>query len=356
MKTRFLLIGMLLAMITANLCAQTEFDVSRITIINIGDGRSLFRELRNNKPLSGEHRIIDGYKTEYVLAEFNDGLYNGSYQLFKHNKLSEKGSYKEGWKDGDWFEYFSDESVKSEYHCKKGKLDGIRKTYYTDGKTESEIGYKDGVQDGKEIRYDYETGKLKVEAFFVNGKPDGKQTRYISSNVGDYVQISNYKNGLQNGEYSETNANGNIRIKGSYKDGKKDGLWVENRKDGKPDKSITYKNGLRNGESISYYTGGSIEKRVLYANDVKEGITKEFDYNSGKLKSEYTFSNDKKDGPYKLYSVDGNLREEGRCENGSEVYSKSYYSNGKIKEIREQKSRGWVTLESYDETGAKIAK
>ena len=58
---------------------QTEFSVGEITVINVGDGRLLFRAREDNAPLQGEHRIIDGRQTEYTLAQFKDGKQTRHY-------------------------------------------------------------------------------------------------------------------------------------------------------------------------------------------------------------------------------------------------------------------------------------
>ena len=97
-------------LLAASLCvlplhAQKEYPIDRITAINLGDGRILHREISGDKPLDGEHRIIDGYHSAYILARFKDGLYNGDYEEYIYNKLKAKGSYKEGWKDGTFRKY-----------------------------------------------------------------------------------------------------------------------------------------------------------------------------------------------------------------------------------------------------------
>ena len=57
-------------------------------VYHYGDGRLLFRQYdKDNTPLNGSHRIIDGYRSEYILAEFKDGMYNGDYKYFKNNRL-----------------------------------------------------------------------------------------------------------------------------------------------------------------------------------------------------------------------------------------------------------------------------
>ena len=332
--------------------AQTDFSVEQITVINLGDGRLLFRTLDKEKPVEGEHRIIDGRKSEYIQAQFVKGMYDGKYESYKYNKLVEKGGYKEGLRNGSWIEYYSDGAIKSEKTFSNGKLDGMLKTYFTDGKTESKKEYKNGVEHGIEQRWHWETGKMTVDANYADGKPDGKQTRHIYSNTGDYVEVSNFAKGVQTGEFSQTWTNGQSRVQGKYKDGQKDGVWLEFRKNGKPEKSTTYKNGERSGEYKTFFTDGSVEKIENYLDGQREGLCKEFFYDSGKLKNEFNYANNVKQGKYKIYYEDGTLREEGRCDDGKEMYRKEYYKNGKVKEISERNSRDqWETIEKYDSDG-----
>ena len=126
----------------SSLNAQKEYSIDCVTVINLGDGRILHRDISGNKPLNGEHRIIDGYHSAYILAGFKDGLYNGDYEEYVYNKLKAKGSYREGWKNGI-FKKFDDEGrVTEEKSYKDGKLDGAHRTFYTNGKLEMERFYK----------------------------------------------------------------------------------------------------------------------------------------------------------------------------------------------------------------------
>lgn len=156
-----LAISLLFVGLTLTGMAQEKvYQVDELSVINYGDGRLLFRQYdKDNTPLNGSHRIIDGYRSEYILAEFKDGMYNGDYKYFKNNRLKEEGTYKEGRKDGVYKEYYSDGvALKKEAPFKEGKLNGIVKTYYTNGKLETEKGYAMSIEDGVERDYDYESG------------------------------------------------------------------------------------------------------------------------------------------------------------------------------------------------------
>lgn len=345
----------LLGAIALTSTAQEKvYEIGEITAINYGDGRMLFRQNNEDKtPLNGSHRLIDGYHSEYILAEFKDGMYHGSFQHFKNNKLLEECRYKEGNMDGMYKYYYDDgQTVRSERTFIDGKVDGVSKTYYPNGKVETEKMYKLGVENGYDRRYDND-GTLILDEYYKDGKRDGKWTEHLSGNVGDVTRISFYKNGLPDGQWSETWKDGTPRRKSSYKEGKKEGVWIRYRKDGKPEKSTTYKNDEKNGEEITYFTDGTPEKSSNYLNGKLDGVTKEFFFDSGKCKSEYTFKNGKREGAYKRYFDNGTLREEGRCEADNEVYRKEYYANGKLKSVAERKGGGWNTIERYDSEGNK---
>lgn len=329
-------------------------QVDEITVINYGDGRLLFREATSDKtPLQGEHRIIDGYRSEYILAGFKDGMYDGKYRHFKRNLLAEESDYKEGRLEGERKQYYGDgETLQSHASFVGGKLNGVIKNFFRDGKVETEKEYKMGVEDGFDHRYDSE-GKLVLDQFYKAGRPDGKWVEHIVSNVGNYTRICYYKDGLRQGEWTETWENGSPRNQTSYKDGKKDGKYVTYSTTGNPLKSIGYKNDEKDGEEISYYTNGKIEKSVGYAGGKRNGLTREYFYDSGKLKSEYHFKNGLLEGDYKRFYEDGKLREEGRCEKDYEVYRKEYYDNGQLKSVAERDGGAWNTIERYNPDGSK---
>lgn len=351
MKKNFIL-SALFCLSTIAAFAQNDIQVGRITSVNLGDGRWLFRQLDDDKPLSGQHRIIDGYRSEYVLANFKDGLYDGKYEHYKNNVLIEAGAYKEGRKHGTFIEYFSDgKIVKSEKPITEGKVDGVVRTYYTDSTMESEKGYKNGQEHGRERRWNFGGKEPRLDHNYFEGVMDGKQTTRVSSNRGDYFEEKYFDKGVPTGKFLQTWPDGTVKTSGSYKNGKKNGLWTDNKKDGKPEREQTYEDGMLNGPTKSFFTDGSVEKITNYVNDNKEGLMQSFHYSTGKTASEYAYVDDVKEGPYKMFYDDGALREEGRCERGNEVYRREFYKNGQLKEVRERTSRGWETIESYNSDG-----
>lgn len=209
-------------------------QIEEVTVINYGDGRLLFREYKEpNLPLQGKHRIINGYESKCIIAEFKDGMYHGEYQLLVRNNLSEEGTYKDGWKHGLFKEYNSDgKRVKRETPYCEGKINGIRKTYYLNGAIETEKGYKMSEEDGIDIENDWETKQPAHVMNYKDGFLDGEQMQQIFSNANNFKKTCTYRNCKLDGEYLEIytsgKGEGKIRRKGMYKNGEKVGKWEDN--------------------------------------------------------------------------------------------------------------------------------
>lgn len=241
------------------LAQEIVHQVDDITVINYGDGRLLFREFNKDKaPLNGQHRIIDGYRSEYVLADFKDGMYDGNFQHFKNNKLKEQGTYKQGRKDGIYKEYYFDGvAVKVETPYKEGKINGIRRSYYTNGKPEKEKGYEMSVEHGIERLYSYDSRNI-TERNYKDGRQHGAQIIFYSSNTGDFVERSTYDNGKRVGKYSETFTNGTIKKLGQYNaQGERDGEWLEQ------DSFSAKNNDTFSGKRTVYKNGDVIEDETI---------------------------------------------------------------------------------------------
>lgn len=250
---------------------ESIYQVDEVSVINYGDGRLLFRRINEDKtPLNGENRIIDGYRSEYILSGFKNGMYDGKYQYFKNNKLKEEGIYKDGRKDGLYKEYYSDGvKVKKETPYKEGKLNGVVKSYYTNGKLEKEKGYAMSVEDGVERLYDYESGKMTTDKNYKSGKLHGKQRFLTVSNIGNFITNATYEEGRLTGDYSVMFTDGTIKEKGTYnKNGRKEGEWLvrnsfrTENKDKFAGKRIVYKDGeVVSEEDISNFQ--KYEKKKL---------------------------------------------------------------------------------------------
>lgn len=281
-------------LLAASLCVlplhtQKEYPIDRITAINLGDGRILHREISGDKPLDGEHRIIDGYHSAYILARFKDGLYNGDYEEYIYNKLKAKGSYKEGWKDGIFRKYDDEGRVTEEKSYKSGKLDGAHRTFYTNGKLEMERFYKAGKQDGKDVYYEFD-GTLRREHNYKDGKQTGKQYSYIKGTF-ELKETSYYnEQGLLDGDFEQLYLFGQPRTTGHYKNGQKDGTWVQIAESGDTLHITTYRDGNEEGLQVRFdRETGSRLKEYYKMNNRYDGLYREYDPSTGELVYEATY-------------------------------------------------------------------
>ncbi|GHT31288.1 hypothetical protein AGMMS49574_12780 [Bacteroidia bacterium] len=383
MKKKILLLALFVVTAICSVSAQREYAIENITVINMGDGRLLFRthekDDKDEKPLQGEHKIIDGIHTAYILAEFKDGLYNGKYQYFANNKLKEQGTYATGLKDGVYTiykgdgtiekqetfkmgksdnskqEYYSNGTLKSESYYKDGKKDGLWKTYYNDGGLQSEKSYKDGLEDGPETKYEFETGDITAELNYAKGKKDGKQRERRLSNVGHFYITSNYVNGVLEGAYNETDDKTGIVLKqGVYKNGKEDGIWKYTFKDGVQQKEISYKNGKEDGECKTYFEDGALKLLETYKDGKLDGPSKlYYPKPKGQLARNENYTNGKKNGRAVTYYQAGQIAREYVWENDKCLSLKEYYDSGKLMYTQELVD-GKQIIHRYDNAGKQI--
>lgn len=338
--------------------AQKEYPIDRISVINMGDGRFLHRDLENQKPIDGEHRIIDGYHSAYILADFKDGLYNGKYAEYEYNKLKCEGKYQEGWKNGTFKMYDSEGRVKEEKSYRNGKLDGPHRMYYTDGKIQMEKNYREGKQDGKELYYEWD-GTLRREHHYRNGKQVGKQYSFLKGTYELKETCYYNEDGLLDGDFVQMYTFGQPRVTGHYANGKKDGVWTEIAESGDTVFISTYRAGNEEGLQVRFdQETGCRLKEYTMKDDRLNGVSRTYDPESGELIYEATYQfgrlhgkvrslirdnrydywevstyvNGRQTGPFESRYVKNNrLRESGEYRNGHRIGRwKRYDVNGKL--------------------------
>ena len=89
----------------------------------------------------------------------------------------------------------------------------------------------------------------------LNGKIEGRWKSYFHSN-GKKEFDYNFKNGKEDGLFTQWNENGQKRFEGTYKDGKEDGLWTYWNENGQKKSDVTYKDGEFDGLSMDWYENG----------------------------------------------------------------------------------------------------
>lgn len=330
MKKIVLAIG--LAICSLTLWAQKEIKFMDVDIINDGEGR-LYCFYKSDKSLvDGTVRLIDGYRSQYIETEFKAGYATGTWKSYDDKVLVTEGNYKDGYPNGTFKEYYGDKQLKSQKTFVDGKLDGKVINYYQNGKIYTETEFSKGVENGIDRRYD-ETGKITSDSKYINGKQTGKSVQQITSNIGDYELVSNYKDGLLDGDYAEIFTDGVVKAKGKYTGGKKTGQWEYNKANGNKQPTEVYDNTGDLIKKTTYYTNGKVEIEREMKDGKDNGVTRKYD-NEGKLKSEINYKNGKEDGKYMMLytSTMGNYKAIGNYTNGklNGDYAEEY-ENGKPK-------------------------
>ncbi|MDH6305578.1 antitoxin component YwqK of YwqJK toxin-antitoxin module [Parabacteroides sp. PH5-13] len=346
-------IVLLLGVLAFTLLAQGQVKINDLKMTNLGDGR-MYAEYENkekeeDKPINGKVRIITGYTTEYIDAEFAKGFAVGKWEYYKDNKLSEVTHYEDGRLNGEIIRYYPDgTSIKEKSNMKNGKVNGITTTYSQAGTLTYEKGMKEGIEDGPERRYD-DNGELVYDNTYKDGKQVGKSFAIINKGLtGEYTQTAYYKDGKYDGEYLETYKDGDVKVKGKYINGKKDGLWESLHSDGsRKGGSETYKNGVVI-RRVTYYTDGSIEMERNFNDQGKQhGIEKKYAYEGGHLTSEKNFVNGKQVGKQmrRVSSNNGSFFEYSN-------YNESGKKHGEYREVfednKKEKTKGQYVNDKKD--------
>lgn len=340
--------------------------------------------------------------------------------------------------NGYWKNWYENGNMKSEGNRKNFVLDSTWKFYDIEGKLTTSIEYKEGKKNGRKTLYDSE-GNVYSEEYFVNDVRDGdysvyhkngklRQTirfekgveqgiSYELNNIGVVVTIIEYKNGYvvrsekvnridkfrrRQGRQVEFFQNMNIETDCNYTNDKKDGYYkvfdengnlisitkyiddipvtdaaetakLDIKREYHPnarEKSIgSYKNGVPEGITRYYDENGKIIGAKLYREGValgegvvdgyglRQGKWKEF-YDSGELRAEGSYMNNKRIGNWKFYFKNGSLEQNGTyTDDKPEGKWTWYFPNGNIKR-EENYYRGFEDGESieYNDSGKVVTK
>lgn len=326
----------LLLLIPCLLTAQVKDD----TITTKNENRT---ELVITKP---------GYPKYKKVIRLKDNILDGLQEITSENGYRVESNYKNGFKDGDEFnyDYKGNLSGKRTYKYKKSEnrsvLEG-QEMRYEYKILVSDVTFKDSIRDGKAISYDYK-GSLsqivefdrglvvKEESYYDNGK-----LRSVS--IFRIITENNQKKSVKHGRFVRYKADGSLYVTGKYKDDLQEGLWTEYHSNSPYKRTeIFYSKGNVNGKSYSYYDNGSPEKFATYYSSIKVGDTI--------LKSVF-------DGSYRTFFKNGKPQEIKNYTMGKLNGSRQlYHQNGVLKEECKYKDNliDGVYI-SYDDTGRKTS-
>jgi antitoxin component YwqK of YwqJK toxin-antitoxin module len=332
-----------------------------------------------------------GFKS-FSQNEINPNGYNVFH--YSNGEKSSEGNFLNGKPEGYWKNYYETGVLKSEGNRTNHELDSIWIFYYPNGLLKEKVSYLNSKRNGATLIYS-EEGFLLEKRFLKNDTIQGFSYSYFNDLTRVEYERP-YQDGMLEGRGFQFARDGRIiglikYEKGVFKSvqkinsynskNKKVGLWITYYEDIKTRKAKLlegrYKNDLKNGyfreydkkgvqlsttkyvngqvvenaeELMSvdlireYYPDASVKWEKTYLGTLSHGIWKEYDtagivistviYNLGiKLGEGIMDSEGIKQGSWKEYYKDGNLRAEGDYNDGSRIGAwKFFHPNGKLEQ------------------------
>ena len=236
-------------------------------------------------------------------------------------KLMAEGRYAGEDKDSTWNYYDTDGILRSTEHWKKGEMDGEMTTFYPDGKITERRHFENGTENGKAEQF-YASGTSRYLANYVNGAPEGIETFYFPS--GKKEIEGNYVDGVRDGRWAYYNEDGSVQMQVLYAQGKfvkqkyENGTFKEYWTDQQMKSETTYKNGKREGPFTEWYDNGTwTDVPVKLGPQGEEQSDVERELKGQTKKREGSYKNDVLQGPVKEYDEKGKLVSTLVYENGS---------------------------------------
>jgi antitoxin component YwqK of YwqJK toxin-antitoxin module len=329
-------------------------------------------------------------------AQDNTVVPNGFNKYFHANGMvASEGTMRDGKPDGYWKTYWESGVLKAEGNRKNFELDSLWVFYDENGKINLEINYLNGKKEGmrRTIRenetieenfsndvkqgltvYYYPDGNIMRTINFENGlengfarefAPDGTVITMIEYRRGFVVDRENInradRNGLKQGKWKFFYASGKVKTEGTYRDDKRNGYFKEYDEKGMLTDVAKYVNDVKQEEApelvkldvrTDYYPDGKVKTRASYKGTVPEGIRREY-AESGEVVAAYTFKNGvmiaegivddegMRDGPWKEFYENGQLRSEGVYRNGNRIGKwRFYHANSSLEQEGSYNNQG----------------
>jgi len=253
---------------------------------------------------------------------------------YPNGNISSEGIIKDGKPDGYWKSFYESGKLKSEGNRKNFELDSCWKFYNEDGKLVLEVNYRKGKKNGiknsyldKETiqenyrndikegltKYYYSEGNLKAEIPFINGQEQGFGKEYATD--GTIITLTEYKRGF---------IVDRMRINRKDKNNYKQGRWYYFYDSGAIKFEGSYKDDKKNGYFKEYAENGDLIRIQKFIDDIiqpeaeeiqKLNIQNEY-YPSGKIKTSSMFRNGIPEGVKREFSQEGQIEKAYLYKNG----------------------------------------
>ncbi|MBW6491448.1 MAG: toxin-antitoxin system YwqK family antitoxin [Lentimicrobium sp.] len=299
--------------------------------------------------------------------------------LHANGNVASEGMMRDGKPDGYWKTYWENGTLKAEGNRKNFELDSLWNFYDENGNITLQINYLNGKKEGirRTIReneiveenfsndvkhgltvYRFPDGLVMRTINFENGLENGFAREFDSD--GTVITMIEYRrgfvvdreninrkdrNGLKQGKWKFFYPDGKVKTEGVYRDDKRNGYFKEYDEKGMLTDVSKYVNDIRQEEvpelvkldvRTDYYPDGKVKTRASYKGEIPEGIRREY-AQTGEVISAYTYKNGKligegivddegmREGAWKEFYEDGQLRSEGVYRNGNRIGKWRFY-------------------------------
>ncbi|MBS0628700.1 MAG: hypothetical protein JSS30_00575 [Verrucomicrobia bacterium] len=249
----------------------------------------------NGRPMI-EGTIIEGMADLSELAQ-QSWLFDKECKVWdEEGNLQALFTYEKGLIAKEAVYYFPSGKVAKIIPYKKGLIDGVLTSYDEEGSILQQIPFKAGVKDGAAID-SWIYGIKKSDELYQNGllieaayyDPQGNLVAEVKEGYGTKAQfdgnnlfsLTQYQNGVVNGEVKEFDPNGKLHCCYRISDGKKNGEEFEYFPDGKSAKlMVTWAQDQIQGMVKTWYKNGIVESQREMTGNKKHGICLGY-YSSG---------------------------------------------------------------------------
>jgi antitoxin component YwqK of YwqJK toxin-antitoxin module len=269
----------------------------------------------------GEFRHYDEEGQLTTIQNYEgDGGTSQARHLHPDGNTMAEGRYVGQQKAGEWRYYDAQGRLRRVENYHDGAFHGEVIIYYGSGR----VAEKDEFQKGKlhgPSRSWFENGILRSEETYVNGVMEGKTLLNYPS--GKKELEGSMKNGQRHGTWFHFNPDGSVHVKLLYANGKlkqefrENGTFREYFGDERPRSEITYKNGKREGPFVEYHDNGRWVIKNIPSDPVsgaKADVERELQGQTKKLDG--TYKNDQLHGEVKEYDEKGKLVKVTRYDSG----------------------------------------
>lgn len=146
------------------------------------DNGIFYERMFKNGRLNGPARDFDEKGHLINAFGFLNGVINGTWKIYRDNKLEQEWTYQEDKAQGTSKQYFADGKLKCTWMYENGKADGPFSCYDPDGRLEWEGAFKDGFRNGIQRTY-HSNGKLWALENYKLGDKDGLQQYFDDKGI-----------------------------------------------------------------------------------------------------------------------------------------------------------------------------